>query len=309
MTRAHPGNFHFYLSGSDLDIQFQRTRLPRSALARYLGVENPAVSKMLRDARKLRGEEVAAVAAFFSIMPLRASDRFVRSVGKLRSKQVRDRAGRALAQWASGRAPRPVADLLSLAEQGDPLAADQIVSLCRSDELDLPTLVATGKVRREDGAADDRSKPPFANFDEAARQWAEEAGVPQAYRLDPRAEVTTTIANSRSVQESGSVLHRADNRFPDPRSLESYLVTDDTASPRFEQGDTIFLDQPGRPARNGDLVAIVLVAEKGGVLRAVIGRLLFQTRHITAVRQSRGGRRDVAKEDVRDIRRIVFCAF
>jgi hypothetical protein len=308
MTRAHPGNFHFYLSGSDLDAQFKRTRLPRSALARYLGVENPAVSKMLRDARKLKGDEVAAVAAFFSIMPPRANH-LLQAVSKLRSKQVRDRAGRALAQWASRRASRPVADLLSLAEQGDPLAADQIVALCRSDELDLPTLVATGKVRREDGAADDLSKPPFVNIDEAARQWAEEAGAPQAYRLDPRAEVTTTIAHARSVQEAGSVLHRADNRFPDPRSLESYFVTDDTASPRFEQGDMIFLDEPRRATRNGDLVAVVLGAENGGVLRAVIGRLLFHTRHITAVRQPRGGRRDIAKEDIRDIRRIACCVF
>jgi hypothetical protein len=46
---------------------------------------------------------------------------------------------------------------------------------------------------------------------------------------------------------------------------------------------------------------------------AVAGRasadFLFQTRHIVAVRQPRAGRRDVAKEGIRDIRRIVLCAF
>jgi hypothetical protein len=90
-------------------------------------------------------------------------------------------AERALAQWASGRASRPVADLLSLAERGDLLAADQIVALCRSDDIEFQALVATGKVRREDGAADDLSKPPFVNFDEAAPQSAEEA-VPTRLR-------------------------------------------------------------------------------------------------------------------------------
>ena len=307
-------NFHDFDGPRALDIEFARTRLPKSALAKYLGMGNSAVTKMITGARFMRPHEKSAAAAFFSIVTKNASQPFLRGVGKLRSKQSRDRAGRSLADWASDRAPMPIAKLLSAAMRGEILAADQIVALAACEDLDLFALVVTGKVRRADGAAPHSSEPPFAGFNDAVRRWAEEAGAPESYRLNPHVEpiavVSSTMAAGEAPQaERGIELHPADCQLPVTADLESYLIAGDLLAPRFEQGDVIFMEREDGPVRNGDLVAVVLGKDQDGILQAIVGRLLLNSRNMVSVNQTMGRRRDILKREVQAVRRIVFCSF
>ena len=307
-------NFYDFDGPRALDIEFARTRLPKSALAKYLGLGNPAVTKMITGARLIRPHEKSAAAAFFSIVPKNASPPFLRAVGKLRSKQSRDRAGRALGDWASNRAPMPIAELLSAATRGEILAADQIVALAVCEDLDLFALVVTGKVRRADGAHPRSSEPPFAEFNDAVLRWAEEAGAPEPYRLNPHVEpiaaVSSVMAADKAPQTERSIeLHPADCQLPATADLESYLIADDLLAPRFEQGDVIFMEREHGPVRTGDLVAVVLGEDQDGILQAVVGRLLLNSRNMVSVNETMGRRRDIPKRHVQALRRIALCSF
>lgn len=52
-----------------LKEQFARTGKTKAALARYLGLESPQVSKMVKGTRKVQGTEVDRIRAFFDVAP------------------------------------------------------------------------------------------------------------------------------------------------------------------------------------------------------------------------------------------------
>ena len=197
---------------------------------------------------------------------------------------------------------------------GEILAADQIVTLAVCEDLDLFALVVTGKVRRADGAHPRSSEPPFAGFNDAVLRWAEEAGAPEPYRLNPHVEpiaaVSSVMPAGKAPQAERSIeLHPADCQLPATADLESYLIADDLSAPRFEQGDVIFMDREHKPVRTGDLVAVVLGEDQDGILQTVIGRLLLNSRNMVSLNQTMGRRRDIPKRRVQALRRIALCSF
>jgi hypothetical protein len=299
-----------------LETQFRRTNLPRSGLADYLGVDNAAISRAAADKRRLVGDEILRAAAYFSVVPTGSPDDFTKAVRRLRSPDIRARATAALASWLRQRKTPPgtgaAAELLASVMQGKAnLRVDQIIAVARSLGLRLAALVQGDaqpdeRALPEGGPADGRSMAD--RLAAAARGWVAPGGAvydfargPLLFRAERAGEAPPAsyvdVVSLREPESDGFMIERC----------KPYLVPDDSLSPRFEQGETLFLEPSKRDVRRGDYVA-ALLSVKAGRADALIGRLRLDSKHAVVIEPPRGGPREVDKSKIVSLHRIAFCA-
>lgn len=288
-----------------IEREFIRTGLPKSAFAGYLAIDNAAVSRISSGERPLSQEETALARAFFSVVSERAPESSTDAIRRLRSTKIRETAGVALSSWLVERIDHRDSNALDLfapvAAGTSTLRADQIVALCRMLQLDVVGLIQGFGVRSLHA---DASVPPdlVAAVDRAATEWIRD-GVP--YRLARRPAATEAPRLSASKTRFVT-LQPADPADDELGAYTPYLIPDDSYAPRFEQGQTIFLDAGSEP-RKGDFVAAVIKDSKSENLQAVLGKLLYVSRDQIGIDAARSNRVEVPRDRVTELRRIAFC--
>jgi hypothetical protein len=289
-----------------VEREFIRTGLPKSAFAGYLGIDNAAVSRIVSGERPLGPEEAELARAFFSIVSERAPESLKDAIRRLRSTKIREASGVMLSSWLLERiGPKDSAgiDLLApIAAQKATLRADQIVALCRMLEIDVTGLVQGFGVRSRLGESV-APRDLLAALNHEATRWVRDGSMP--YRFDRRSDTTTPPCLAAS-KTSFVTLQPADPAGDELAACIPYLIPDDSYAPRFEQGQTIFLDARTEP-RKGDYVAAVVKDSNSEEVKAVLGRLLYVSRDRIGISSARSIRLEVPRGDVTDLRRIAFC--
>ncbi|WP_029077484.1 S26 family signal peptidase [Bradyrhizobium sp. th.b2] len=287
-----------------LDKEFARSGLPKSALASYLGVEKAAVSRAVSGERQLNREDTDLAHAFFSIVPPDAPESLTEAIHRLRSTKVREAAGLMLSRWLLERVDE--GDIASrdffgpVASQNTTLRADQIVALCRLLGIDFGELVQGFGVRSRNNLAPPRNL--LDALQSEAERWPRRGTVP--YQFDRNSEASPPrLATSKTRFVT---LQPADPSGEDLTSCVPYLIPDDSYAPRFEQGQTIYLDAYSEP-RKGDYVAVVIKDSNSWEVKAVLGRLLYVSRDQIGLESLKNTRTEVPRSDVSEFRRIGFC--
>jgi hypothetical protein len=295
-----------------LEREFARTGLPKSALAGYLGIDNAAISRTLSGERQMSSEESELARAFFSIVPEDAPESLTDAIQRLRSTKTREAASLMLSKWMLERANpiewinpshEALATLLKkVAAQNATLATDQIVALCRLLEVNVFALVQGYGVRSRRWPERGGPEDPLAELQSKARRWIQNGGIP--YQFDRTSEALAP--RPPATKTNFVTLQPADVAGDELASCIPYLIPDDSYAPRFEQGQTIFLDARSEP-RKGDYVAAVMKDSNSDDVRAVLGRLLYVSRDQIGISSPRSIRLEVPRRDVTDLRRIAFC--
>ena len=287
-----------------IQSEFARTGLPKSALSDYLGVDNAAISRTLGGERQLTLEENDLARGFFSIVPDDADASLIDAIRRLRSTKIREAAGLGLSKFLLERIEQGQDDLHMLltkvVDRTATLTADQIVALCRLlgiqvEGLHLVNAPTSGKWA-------EFGNNILAALRREARQWVKDQGL--AYQFDRMAELVAPRASASKT--NFTKLQPADTAGDDLAFCIPYLIPDDSYAPRFEQGQTIFLDTRSEP-RKGDYVAALLADSNSEDVKAVLGRLLYVSREQIGISSARSIRTEVAKKDVAELRRIAFC--
>jgi hypothetical protein len=286
-----------------LEKEFARSGLPKSALASYLGLENATVSRAISGERQLSREHSDLSHAFFSIVPEDAPESLTDAIHRLRSTKVREAAGLMLSRWLLERidgrdfATRELFG--SIASQSTTLRTDQIVALCRLLMIDVSCLVQGFGVR---SPWDSLPADLLAALNSEAERWSRQGAIP--YQFDRRLDASAPrLAPSKT---NFVTLQPADPAGDDLSSFTPYLIPDDSYAPRFEQGQTIFLDVHSEP-RKGDYVAAVIKDSNSEEMKAVLGRLLYVSRDQIGLESLKNIRTEVPRSDVTEFRRIAFC--
>jgi hypothetical protein len=156
-------------------------------------------------------------------------------------------------------------------------------------------------------------------FAAAARRWASRGGVPYTLSLGALSAGTesTGARFAGGAERTGRVSTASDGDFVELRAAETrhvvldhymaYLVADDSLSPRFEQGDVLYLDSPQREIRRGDHVVAVLHV-KSGRATALVGRLRLETKDEVVIELPGGGPRELEKHRIVSLHRVAYCA-
>lgn len=288
-----------------LEREFARTGLPKSALANYLGVDNAAISRTIHGERQLSPGEIDLAHAFFSIVPEDAPESHTDAIRRLRSTKIRDAVGLVLSRWLLERlAPNDFTshDLFgAVASLKATLRVDQIVGLCRMFEIDVFGLVQGYGVRSRRWEVHG-SRELLVELKREASRWSRQGTIPYQFDRSPEAPSPRASASKKKFV----TLQPAHPTSDDLSSYVAYLIPDDSGAPRFEQGQTIFLDVHSEP-RNGDYVAALVRDQNSDDARAVLGRLLYVSRDQIGIEAPRSNRTEVLRRDVADLRRIAFC--
>jgi len=289
-----------------VEREFIRTGLPKSAFAGYLGIDNAAVSRIVSGERPLGPAETELARSFFSIVPARAPDSLIDAIRRLRSTKIRQAAGVMLSGWLLERiSPNDSTEVdrfVAVATQKETLRADQIVALGRLLEIDVAGLVQGFGIRRHSG---DGTIPEslLVALHHAAARWAVDGG--KAYRFEQGSNETTVPAPSSS-KTNFVTLQPADPAGVEIAACIPYLIPDNSYAPRFEQGQTIFIDPSSEP-RKGDYVAATIRVSNADDVKAVLGKLLYVSRDQVGIEAARNTRVEVSKGDLTELRRITFC--
>jgi hypothetical protein len=289
-----------------LEREFTRTGLPKSALASYLGVDNAAISRTISGERHLSPEETDLTQAFFSIVAQDTQEGMTDAIRNLRSTKTREAASLMLSKWLVERInplhPELIALLEPVVAQDSTLRTDQIVALCRVLEIDVFGLVQGYDVRSRRWPEHGGSEDVLALLRSEAQRWVRPGRVP--YQFDRAVE--TAVPRLSAAKTNFVTLQPADPAGDELNSCIAYLIPDDFFAPRFEQGQTIFLDANTEP-RKGDYVAAVVKDSNSEDTKAVLGKLLYVSRDQIGIEYSRNNRVEVARREVTDLRRIAFC--
>lgn len=288
-----------------IETEFSKTGLPRTALAEYLGLDNAAVSRIARGDRHLTTEETRLAQAFFSVVASESdSSVFGPAVRRLRASSVRERVGREIARWAHTHEHDASLDrLLIPVEQGKiVLRADQIIALCRSEGLNLTTLVQDGRI--DEPPSDSRWS---MSIEEASRNWAKIAHIDSTYEIGRG--VNPQPREARPLEKSAFVLRMGEERLDAFRSCTPFVVPDNSLAPQFEQGQTIYLEDRRSEPRKGDYVAILLSNESDPEQKAVVGRFLYMSRDLIGIESPGKSAQEIPRQAIHGLRRIAFCGF
>lgn len=289
-----------------LEREFTRSGLPKSALASYLGVDNAAISRTISGERHLSPEETDLAYAFFSIVSESAPETLTDAIRNLRATKTRQAASLMLSRWLLEKVDPLHSELVMLLEpvvaQDSTLRTDQIVALCRVLEIDVYSLVQGYGVRSRRWPEHGGPEDPLALLRSEAQHWVQRGRIP--YQFDRSVE--PSVPRLSAAKTNFVTLQPADPAGDELTSCIAYLIPDDSFAPRFEQGQTIFLDAHAEP-RKGDYVAAVVKDSNSEDTKAVLGRLLYVSRDQIGIESSRSNRVEVSRREVTDLRRIAFC--
>ncbi len=298
-----------------IEMEFNRTGLPKAALAAYLGLDNAAVSRIMNGERAISTEEEGLTRGFFSTVAPAADANERDAIHRLRSTKIRDVVSLALAKWLIAKAnqqrpgnmPDPKEEtfltlISDVAAQNSSLRADQIVALCRLLGISLGELLRGNGVHARNKYNDDCPVPIFTELEAAARRWAQPGSVPYQFHRPWNAPRPRPIEDRiHSV-----LLQLAEPDLDELASCVPYLIPDNSNAPRFEQGQTIYVDQRSEP-RRGEYVAIFLSSPQSGMTMAVLGKLLYAGRETVGVNSGRNGKTEIPRSEVSAVSRIAYC--
>lgn len=293
-----------------LKSEFERTALPYSGLAEYLGLDRSAVTKILNGDRLLVGEELGAAQGYFTVVSSRDGATYQKALGKLQSARTRKSVVSQMHEWLKANEPAWTSGVSfsRLIEQATgpnaTLRADQIAAICRVLKFDITALVQNGGVLLdpEDGwqpAAEDA----IEELSRAAAKWAVEAGVSPAYQFSRgRPSKVNTQSTSGPVGLFVRRGPRADTEF---RRCEPFVIDGEDPSSLFRRGQTVYVEHEPRDLKLGDVV--IVVAELADTGAATIGRFQFETSEGIAIDIPNRGRVEIPRSQRKLVGRVNFC--
>lgn len=266
-------------------------------------------------------EENDLARAFFSIVTKTPKKKDVSAIEHLKISKRREAAAFELAHWllnknliASDSRLRSL--LVEVANKAISLTADQIVALCRFLPIDLEKLVDAQKVVPAWDADDARVAELQTNSDiirdltKEAAVWVGHGTPYQFYRSTAKRSPKALGESIQSVVlESLSDAGRFRSHADSIHHCEPFVVTTDRFAPRFEQGQTIFLEHHAQEPRKGDYVAVIKPTRDEKRPNAVLGRLIFITSESISVMGPRNTQLDIPLGRDTRIQRIAFCKF
>jgi hypothetical protein len=297
-----------------LESELGRSRLPKSSLAGYLGLDNAAVTRLLRGDRLLTTDETLLAGGFFSVVPDSASNQFLDAVERLRSTKLRESIALEFVRWFAARSAgnRAFTSFLALLAPFEArrtvLRADQIVAICRVLNFDLPALTDGFGVRQDPsrGIYEEASKFEDAGriLTEAASRWAGQARGVMQYEFGRGA--TVPDPTTKVSIPSPALLRASHDHSEEFLSCAGFLVADENAKPLFQIGQTIYIAES--EPRKGDAVAVIIDDSSDGEPLAIIGLLEYRSRDVVVL-DLPSGRRELKVSDNMKVRRIAFCRY
>jgi hypothetical protein len=316
-----PGNFGEKLDRMELEREFERTGLPKGALAGMLGVTKAIVTRLVSwdGKRDLQPGEQLSARAFFALVPLDVDLPFRRAVHLMKRSEKLIEVSKLLA----------FTDLTSafgIVIQTDPLnlRADHIVHACRIGRIDLERLVKDGRVVPET----DQSR--LSLFDPLVDKFYQRADAGEFLPPDRRtfqqpkilslrapggnSTVPSENATSHHVPSAAVELSKEVASLPSDallpgmmidtsvlRTCSALVIADDSLEPRYSRGETILVTPIESGHRQGDDVLVETV-DRG----RIVGKKLFEGREKILIEHPRDGQTQVQKTEIVSIRRIAF---
>ncbi|MEH2470380.1 hypothetical protein V1281_000375 [Nitrobacteraceae bacterium AZCC 2161] len=290
----------------ELNWEFERTGLAKGAFASLLGFDRALVTRLLQGRRSWKPGEAVTARAFFALVPKGIDQRFRDAVRQLTRNDRLARVAKAITADPEARR------MLGERPQGGGamLRADQVVHLCRIGKIDLPELVARGRVVLE------KQEARLALFDPTADEtyaraaageflgWkgARSPDVPVAAFLRSSTvdhETAQPDARGGRTLQPGSEIDRTNLN-----TCTALVVADGSLEPRYRRGETILVEPPEHGFRHGDDVVIELEGE--GAFE--VGRLLIEGREKLVIEHPRRGNISIERVAIRSTRRIAFVA-
>ncbi|UQR62990.1 hypothetical protein LRP30_40705 [Bradyrhizobium sp. C-145] len=274
------------MSGIDLEFEFERTGLPRTALAAFLGLDNALISRLSDGRRSWKPHEYKRARSFFDLVPQGSGP----LVKRLRRRDTRQLIGPTLAEALINLGHRAAFGILfrAVSEGAAELRADQIVALCRKFNIDLAHLMTGRGIRMGAWPGDELT---LINYEEACR------------RDEGNAFANSDVGGDRKRSRRAKVAKFADRESLADRitACEPFIVMDDELEPRYRRGETIYIDGSARECRYGD---DVVMSRDGG--DAVIGMLSAADSETVLIETPSRGRISVPVAEIVSMRRISF---
>jgi hypothetical protein len=263
-----------------LKAEFARTALPYSGLAEYLGLDKSAVTKVLAGDRRLRGDEIGAAQAYFTVVSQRNGARYRDVLEKLQSARTRKSIVSQLHEWLKANEP-PWTSGISFTRliensigPNATLRADQLMALCRVLKINIDALVDNGGVQlNPDSLWEPTTKDAIEELSVAATEWASEARVNSTYQFNRGR--SSKVSTQSSGRAAGLIVRkgpRADSEF---ESCEPFVIDGDGAEPIFRKGQTVYVQYRPDDLKSGDVV--IVFTEVADVSTATIGFFQFET--------------------------------
>lgn len=293
-----------------LKSEFERTALPFSGLAEYLGVDKSAVTKILSGDRVLGGEELGAARGYFTVVSARDAAKYQKALGKLQSARTRKNIVSQMHEWLKAREPAWTSrtSFTGLIERATgpnaTLRADQIMAICRVLKIDMDALVHNRGVQpNSDDLWVPTTKDAVEELSVAAAKWAAEAGVSSAYQFS---RGRPSKINAQAIGRPASLfVRRGPRAVSEFGRCEPFVIDGDDAAPLFRRGQTIYVEHRPHDLKSGDI--IIVFAEVADVTAATIGLFEFETSEGISIDVPNRGRANIPSRHQHLLGRVNFC--
>jgi hypothetical protein len=293
-----------------LKAEFERTALPYSCLAEYLGLDRSAVTKILNRDRSLGGEELGAARGYFTVVSVRDGPKYKEALGKLQSARTRRSIVSQMHEWLQVNEPAWTSGIsfTLLIERGTgpnaTLRADQIMAICRVLNIDINALAQNAGVQlNSDDLFEPTTKDAIEELSVAAAKWAAEAGVKPAYQFNRgRPSKINTQLTGRPAGLFVRKGPRADREFG---RCEPFVIDGDDAAPLFRTGQTVYVEHRPSDLKSGDIV--IVFAEEADATTATIGLFQFETNAGISIDIPNRGRANIPSSLKHLVGRVNFC--
>lgn len=294
-----------------LKSEFERTALPYTGLAEYLGLDRSAVTKILNGERLLGGEELGAAQGYFTVVsPGADGAKYKKALEKLQSARTRKSIVSQVHEWLKANEPAWTSGVSfsRLIEQSigpnATLRADQIAAICRVLKIDIGALVQNEGVRLNQGDFwQPNAQDAVEEISTAAVQWAAEAGVSAVYQFSRgRPSKINTQSTGRPSSLSVRRGPRADREFS---RCEPYVIDGDDGAHLFRKGQTVYVEHRPNDLKSGDIVMVF--AEVADATTVTIGLFEFETSDGISIDTHNRGRANVPRSQRHLVGRVSFC--
>jgi hypothetical protein len=296
-----------HFPSEELGYEFDRTGLPKNALAGMLSVTKAIVTRLVQGTRKLDPGEAITTRSFFALVPSKIDRPFLQAVRQLIKSDKLAEVAKALVAY-----PDLESEFgLMIESPVSELRADTIVYACRIGRIDLEHLVRSSRVVKEE----DRLKTFDPSVDEVYGKankgfYLERKRTSPAPRLHSRraSERDAPLLGSRATSASSIQPERLSPILPGTsvdfslaETCSNWVVMDDSLQPRYRKGEMILAAPATAGFRHGDDV-MVETTDQG----VKIGQVMFESRDELVIEHPGQGRMSIPRSALLAVNRIAF---
>jgi hypothetical protein len=298
------------LPADELEQEFDRSGLPKTALAGMLSVTKAIVTRLVKGTRELSPGEAITARSFFALVPEKIDSPFAHGVRLLRNSEILAEVANTLVAYTDLESEFGLQVDSPLSE----LRADTIVYACRIACIDLERLVRSSRLAPERDPG--RLELFDQSIDELYRRANEGEFLQRARKSPPPRVHSTRSSGSRQralplISDKLSVSSHIENLSPllpgtavnlsSAENCTNWVVINDSLKPRYRKGETILVAPTTAGYRHGDDVVIQMTDEN-----TVVGQHLFESRDELVIEHPQKGRISIPRQALVTVGRIAF---